>query len=982
MNSNKWYIALSLIFLLFSSEVFSKKREKDLLSLINLEIKSIENVSKKGEQLDYRLFELYSEKTKILRRTEHEKMLKDQTAGKKIHKESYYLPSQKIFNHVHKFGLTFLKAYPKSRYQSNVYYGLASNQIEVQNTIEKDQKILIEWLIMAYKKANNAEKKYLSQVRLAEVYYTVKDYENAIKNFEPVIKNKKDKWYTKNIYNLAWCYFQTKEFEKSVSYALTAFRASKNKHYENVSEQAMDALDYFYVFSKRPDEAVSFHIKNNQDPNSRMDHFVKLLDLSQKFISSDVALQTEKPARAFCSKMRDYGCLFNMSAFKLDVYKESKNYDQHLLTVRSLLREYNALIKSKTKYDENIFNGIINNIGETASTFQQLAYKSHYAFRDNAEETYQTIVEYYQTLKVFNPSFHHEYAFLQAELSFKEKKHAEAGKFYYESLSKVDKAKTPHEFVEKLFKSMISLANDASFGDKQFFEKVHVSYIDYYQNEERVIPIYQALFKFYQSEKHYQKSEELLVAFSTKMPKEEPIQKEMMKVVLNNYITTKDSSKLNEWIGKMRSGFLKFNKAFIDQNVGILAQLLFEKAQQKEAKKDYVAAISEYQAIVDSKEYTNEIKADSLYNIAINYIRLKDADKSIDALKASLKQKNRKDLLKKVPDLQVIAREYVVLQSLPSSSAVYKFLFKNFCPELANPDATFLTYTQIEIAQNKTNIFKNNEDFKKCVLKNDSMKVARSLYLNWLWENKKYMELADLYKRADYALHYDEIFHEFYSIIWRFEERSVDPEYVMVKEQLEKFYKALSGKLSADSQAKYASLQTWKEEGKQLEEFQKHFQLLGDVKGDIASLQPKLETELNTLMQLKDTKLAKIEKIKDSNLYQAELYGLTMRFQIAHEWLGRWTCNSKSPEELKQWAEVQKQISQGLKDQMTSFKDAISKVISSGALPLMSLQKVRGDAQFSQYFYQATQYNPHFIRTRGLATSETPSSKSQVGKDE
>ncbi len=967
-SSNKLLFSFMLLILSFS--VFSEKREKDLLSLINLEIKSIEKVKKKGEQLDYRLFELYSEKTKIMRRTEHELALKDQAAGKKVNKTEYYKQSQLVFNHAYKFGQAFFKAYPKSRYLSNVYYGLASNQIEVQNTIEKDQKEIIEWLTMALKKANNPEKKYLSQVKLAEVYYTVKNYELAIKNFEPVIKNKNDRWYTKNIYNLSWCYFQTKEYDKAVAFALTAYKYSKIKKYENVSEQSMDALDYFFVFSKRPDEAIAFHIKNNTDPVSRMEHFVKLLNLSQKFISSDVALQTEKPARAFCLKMKDYSCLFHMSAFKLDVYKEGKNYDQHLVTVRNIHKEVTALKNSKIAYDENTLNQIINNIGETASTFQQLAYKSHYAFKNNAEDTYKTIIEYYQTLKFLNPTFHHEYAFLQAELSYKEKKYNEAGKFYYESLTKVDKKTTPPEFAEKLFKSMIALANDASFGDKVFFEKVHVSYIDYYQTDDRVIPIYQALFKFYQSEKQYPKSEELLVSYSTKIPKEIQTHKEMMKVVLNNYITTKDSTKLNDWITQLKKGFLKFEKPFIEQNVAILAQLLFEKAQQKEAQKDYAAAIKEYQAIVDNKDYATEIKADSLYNIAINYIRLRDADKSISHLKESLRLKTKKDLLKKVSDLQVIAREYVTLQSLNSSSMVYKFLFKNFCQELASPDATFLTYTQIEIAQNRTQIFNNPEEFKKCVFKNDSIKLARSIYIDWLWENKKFMELADLHKRPDYALHFDEIFHEFYSIIWRFEENSKDPEYILAKEQLEKFYNATKSKLNEESHAKYAALEAWKSEGQELQNFEKHFVKLGEVSGDIATLQPKLETELNKLMELKDTKLANIEKIKDPNLYQAELYGLTMRFQVAKHWIGLWKCKSKNPDEPNQWLEVQKQVTQGLNDQMISFKDAISKVISNGALPLMSLQKVRGDADFEQYFYQAPIDRPHFIRTRGLASNQ------------
>lgn len=953
------------------TSIFAEKREKDLLSLINIEINSIENVKKKGEQLDYRLFELYSEKTKILRRTEHEIMLKDQNAGKKINKASYYKPSQEVFDHVLKFGNAFLTAYPKSRYQSNVYYGLASNQIEVQNSIEKDQKVLIEWLTAALKKANNSEKKYLSQVKLAEVYYVVKNYELAIANFEPVIKNKEDKWYTKNLYNLSWCYFQTKDYERSVALALKAYFSSKNKKYENVSEQAMDALDYFYVFAKKPEKAIAFHIKNNSDPVNRMEHFIKLLNLSQKFISSEVALQTERPAREFCQKIKDYSCLFNMSAFKLAIYRESKSYDMHLATIRTILSEFTALKANKIAYDEATLNNIINNIGETASTFQQLAYKSHYAFRNNKEETYKTIVEYYNTLKVFNPSFHYEYAFLQAELSYKELKYKEAGAFYYESLSKIDSKSTPAGFADKLFKSMLSLANDSEFADKLFFERVHVSYIGHYKKDAKVIPIYQALFKFYQTEKNYKKSEELLVSFVAAIPDQILMQKEMTKVVLNNYIVLKDTSKLNAWINTLKKGFLTFDKPFIEHNLKILAQLLFEKAQMKEKNKEYAEAIKEYQIIADSNEYTTEIKADSHYNIAINYINLRDPDKSLKSLKESLRLKTRKDLLKKINDLQIVAKEYVTLQSLSSSSTVYKFLFKNFCTEIENPDAVFLTYVQVEIAQDRVEVFKTPEGFQKCVFKSESLKIARSLYLDWLWGQKKYMEIADISKRPEFTLHFDDIFHEFYSLIWRFEEDSKDPEFIMIKAQLEKFYLATKAKLNNESIAKYTALQAWKDEGNKLLAYEQHLKKIGELKGNISFLQPKLEAELNKLMEVKDTKLANIEKIKDSNLYQAELYGLTMMFQMAKYRLSLWKCNSKNADEIAQWAEVLKQINSGLNDQILSFKEAISKVIAKGALPLMSLKKVRGDLEFDNYLYETLSNRPHYVRTRGLASAAT-----------
>ncbi len=129
-----------------------------------------------------------------------------------------------------------------------------------------------------------------------------------------------------------------------------------------------------------------------------------------------------------------------------------------------------------------------------------------------------------------------------------------------------------------------------------------------------------------------------------------------------------------------------------------------------------------------------------------------------------------------------------------------------------------------------------------------------------------------------------------------------------------------------------------------------------------------MEAELEKLMALKEEKLAAVEKIQDSNLYQAELYSLTMRFQTANAWIGSWVCKSKKSEELKQWDDVKIQVQKGLGDQIQSFKDALSTVIAKGALPLASLQKVRGDAQFNPYLYEAYNQTPFFVRHRTLSS--------------
>ncbi len=408
---------------------------------------------------------------------------------------------------------------------------------------------------------------------------------------------------------------------------------------------------------------------------------------------------------------------------------------------------------------------------------------------------------------------------------------------------------------------------------------------------------------------------------------------------------------------------------FIDANVKILAQLLFERAQEKEKKHEYAAAIAEYEKIVQNKEYPDEVRADSMYNISINYLNLKIAPQSYSWLKDSIRLKTQEEIAKKVTDIEAIAHDYVIIQALPEASSLYKYLLKNQCNLLKDVDSSFLVYSQLEITQKRVGIFDNISMAGPCTLKKDTYSVVRSLYIDWLWQEKLYLKIGNLSKNSDYKEHWDAIFHTFYLTYWRFNNYDNNPEFVLFNEQMKKFFEITRSTLSETSIMKFSAIESWKQEDESILNYQQKIKRKGAQLGSLKFLQPQLETELQELMDLKESKLKIVDSLKDPNLYQAQFYSLISRFQTAKDWLSTWQCKAANPNEKAQWVEVQKQVMQGLDEQVTSFKDVVSNVLSKGAIPLSGLQKVRGDATFDKYFYEDKKGATHFIMYRATASS-------------
>ncbi|MCB9092134.1 MAG: hypothetical protein H6620_06195 [Halobacteriovoraceae bacterium] len=754
-------VVLCFLILLSTQYSFAGLKEQKLLRLVNTEIASIVKVKSKKDQLSYRLFELYSERLKLIRKVENEELLKGKTT-----KANAFTKSTKYFKQAQDYGHYLLSKYPKSRFVPEVYFTLAGNIIDIRNNLEVDEPRIVEYLQKAIQSTNKASIRYKAQVKLAELYYSVKKYKEAIAYYKIVIKNTKDSWYTKNLFNYSWCLFQEQDYQQAIDLAIKAHKYSRSKRYTDMRDQIADSLNYFYTYNKEPNKAIEFHIKYTKKDIE--EKFMGLLNLSLTYIGSDVALKAEIKAREYCELKKKYACLYTLSQFKLDIFKDGKNYDQHFNTTIALTNEFKKLKDKEREKLQEVTNKAINNIAGLSSYFQSLAYKDHYIINGGKEETYRRVVVNYDNLKVLNPSFQYEYAFLQAELSYKEQKFKEASQFYLESHSKTPKEKIV-EFYPKLFKSMISLANEKGYEDKKYFETAYTLFIKYKPKDPETVKIYENLFKFYITEKSMDKGISLVEEYNKNIPANIDKQREMFKVVLNHYIQIKNTQVLADWIFKMRDGYLSFDKKFLYQNIVILGQLLFEKIKKLEDQKNYKMAIKEYIKIYKNKLYPPKIKNDSSFNISIDYLKLNSTKNSYRWLVKSINAHELDELKPKIDIVLASAQRFYLLQSLKYSQSIYNEVTNKYCQYSKTYPDHYAQIQEINLALKDIQSYSNTiTHAPQCQVKPNVVETSRERYVDYLLENSEYDTIQKEIKGAPlYGKYQDKIYNHFKILFWQ-----------------------------------------------------------------------------------------------------------------------------------------------------------------------------------------------------------------------
>lgn len=712
-----------------------------LMNLINREIQTIKGNKYSGPELKHRLFELYSEKIKLIKEKENLNLLKAdvKTIGANG-KDSFFKSSREQYQTAQKYALGLIAEYPKYERTSEIYYALAINSRDYGTSQETEQFLKLS---IKFSK-ENSKTMYNAKTALAEYYYNNKRYHEAIGYYNDVLTTSDDEWYGKHLYNASWCYLKERNFKKALELIKASFETTKNKKYVSMKEQINNAIGIFFVQADATHEGIEFFEKNTS-PSAP-----SLLMLALSSMNKNNLSVTEEVLRAALKdtqKRKDANGEMKVRLTQLDIYRESKQDNSYFETANNILD-----LSKKNKLDTDDLFQAMNKIKEVAG-FMQINLVKDKLKEDvqYSKEDYKKIMRYFDILSSLDKKNKNQYRYYQGETALSIHDYQTALKYYVRSVMNSKLVKDSGEIPRKSLDAMLATIELAKFKKAKEDEYTIFAFKNFliiYPKSDKSQAIYQKLFNKYFELHQMKKAVNIFIVYRKNYKEDTVIHREMLTQILDTYIKEKKTDKLAYWISKIEKGYLSFNQEYIQNSIAILGGLLFDKYQAMEKLGNIKDAMIGYESIYESKQYPKRTKAEAAYAIATLYQVQNKSRDSYKWLKKSLELYDNKELIKITPSLLVLAKGYRLLQNFELSTELALNISKRFCDqEYAGKEGFYelvLSNSAIEETESKK-LLKIEDENQSCKLEKRFVEKTQMDTFERLVSIDKYSEIKNYF---------------------------------------------------------------------------------------------------------------------------------------------------------------------------------------------------------------------------------------------
>ena len=688
----------------------SGKKWEALMTLINQEIQTIKANKVSGPELSHRLFELYSEKIKLIKEKENNLFLK--TDPKRISekgKDYFFRSSLEQYKVAQNFGLSIIKNYPKYEKNNEIYYALAVNSRDY-GTGSDTEKFLLHSLKNG---VNNSKIAHNAKVALAEFYYNEKKYNEANNYYEDVLKNSADEWYAKHLYNSSWCHLKERHFKKALSLIKESYAVAAQKQNEGIKSQVLNAIGIFFVQADVTLEGVDFYTKNAHPSSVHLMSLAKSSRSKNDFNLTDTVLRI---ALTYSLQEKNLEQEMTIRLELLELYREHKKTDMFVSEASDIT---NADKKRKINSDNRL--AICNKIKELAGFLQvNLVKDKLQEVIIYNKEDYNKIIKLFNFLARLDKENRSLYRYYQGETAFSVQDYKNANKFYVRSILITKRNKKITAQTTKTLDSLLT-SIELSKLSKGHNDRLTIfalkNYVIFFPKADRSQTIYQKLFSKYFELKQYQRAANIMLVYRDQYPKDENIHREMLTQLLDSRIKSKNIAQLTTWVNIIDKGFLHFSNDFIQKSIAVLGNLLFEKNQALEKNKQLKDARAGYEEIYDSKFYPVKIKSEAAYAMASVFLQENKSKESFKWFKKSMDIYPRIDLIKTTANIYNLANNHRLLQNFENSSEISKTIMNKFCEDsFLNKDEFYellLTNAALE-NESVSTISKIEKEYARC----------------------------------------------------------------------------------------------------------------------------------------------------------------------------------------------------------------------------------------------------------------------------
>jgi len=732
-----------IILFFFSSLVYSNDKEKrsEYLNILDQEINEIVRLSKsvgrKNPTIFVRMMYVFIQKGKLLKEEENEKFLR--ISPKKridLDKRRFFKKSERNFKKAKKianFGVRKFKNFPGKGY---FFHGLSEVALELGE--KKDFHENLKKVFRNSKKGSDIHKK--SSITLAEYYYNKKSFSKAIRFYENGLKGKKDRWWTKDAYNLSWCYLLTNNNRKALRLLKQVYYLSKNPNFIDVSYRSERELGYFFVMAGKFSDSIKFYKAGDGNLED------KLVRVSKYLIRKGKHTAAEKLLEYGLSSIDEREKKTNLELQILKLYSKFGKYSKHLKTSKKIYKK--AKKDQLDNYQLEIFK---NELKLVVGIIQKQVISKRY--RKNKRllkrRLFQTI-RYFEYLARLEESDSYKWNFLAGETYFGRKNYKKS-LLYYERILLSFKSSQKNKIVKKALEGFLASLKKAKI-EKEKKESLTIfglkNIILFEPKTKRSNLSHQRLFSLYLKKKKINECENIIFNYSKLFRGESKILEEMITKVMSFYKKNGNKKSLYFWAQKIKNKEFRVGPILIKKSNLILLSLKFSKVESDNVKGNKREALAGYLKIYKNSKNDSEVRKNSAFNAAVIFYEGKDLRRSYYWVKKALNLIPRKEVFKFEKTIISIADELFNRRYFKESSDLYFSSLKKVCFTKSKNKSLLL--------KNSVLIYLSNGSHKKaleslkwgdrCKIDSDTKNFVRLELVKYFNENSK---LSDLEKYLD-----------------------------------------------------------------------------------------------------------------------------------------------------------------------------------------------------------------------------------------
>lgn len=635
----KNFLLILLLAFLQNTQADTEGRRDQILTLVDEEMTELLRLSKQQDHsnpsIQLRLAELYLEKARVIKEKENDRFLSmSANERNQTNKNSIFATSTKFFSRANDICLGMLKRFKNFKDKGDVYFILAYNAKEFNKTDKAK-----DFFSKALDSSNKNSKIYAkSSLALAEIYFNEKKYSKAAELYEDSLEKKRDRWWTKDALNLAWCYSKLGKDDRAISLAKEVYEKSSSGNFIDMRSQVMRDIALFYAQAEKIDEGISFYKSVGEDLSSR------LVKLARLLLDEGRPTQAEKVLKEAKRVVKGQAEIVEANLILLNLFEKYGKFEQHINVIQEMVE-----LNQNDPLESQALEVVKFQTKKVGAIIQRQVVGNTYAGTPAVRKAKAALAaRYYDVLAKLEGKAPQENYFIKAETSYSVGNYDEALESYSKSYEQA-KSRGDKKHINLSLEGMLATLAQDSLSEKSknlYLAPTYTRYLNNNPTSNNAPKIFQKLFKIHLDQKDAGKAEEVLEQFKRAYPQDEKIQEAMVANIMELHRDTKNTAEIVRWMKKIQAKEYKVSPEYAKKLRSLALTMQFENAEKATTKGEKKSAMVEYFRIFKDPSSSKAAQKNAAYNIAVLFFELNNLEKTYEWGQASLKFMDAEDTKK------------------------------------------------------------------------------------------------------------------------------------------------------------------------------------------------------------------------------------------------------------------------------------------------------------------------------------------------